>query len=163
MTQEEKDEEEEEKVKDITDAAPIASPSFSEIVDSLDKRLFKEKKPPSPPPLPKEEMVASEGVTISSGTTNTIPEDGCNLIVVSSNNQNDRAKTNTSTITIISDLPDPSNSLASNISQVILIPNSDYGAIFIAYSTGYCSHYSSTSFGGQYQMRLAFLNIAKQQ
>lgn len=113
-------------MKDSTDAAPIIAPSasFAEIRESLDKRLFKEKKPPSPPPLPlppvqqpKEEKVAAEGVTISSGMTTTVPEDNCNLIVVS-NNQGDRQKANTSTITIISDLPDLSNSLASNISQV---------------------------------------------
>lgn len=97
---------------DSTDAAP----SFSEIRESLDKKLFKEKEqPPSPPPPPLPEVV-SEGVTISSGGP-VIQEDTCNLIVVSGS-QGDRAKANTSTITIISDLPDPSNSLASNISQV---------------------------------------------
>lgn len=58
--------------------------------------------------------MVDEGVTIGGGgdATTMLQEDGCNLILVSG----DRA--NTSTITIISDLPDPSNSLASNISQV---------------------------------------------
>lgn len=94
-----------------------APPSFSEIRESLDRKLFKEReRPPSPPPPPLKEEVVSEGVTINSGTV--IQEDTCNLIVVSSSD-NSRAKVNnTSTITIISDLPDPSNSLASNISQV---------------------------------------------
>lgn len=103
--------------EDSIDATPVSS--FSEIRESINEKLFKEKKPPSPPPLPQEkeqenDKPISEGVTVRSAI---VQEDNCNLIVVS-NNQSDRTKANTSTITITSELPDPSNSLASNISQV---------------------------------------------
>ncbi|KAK4883119.1 hypothetical protein RN001_006438 [Aquatica leii] len=43
------------------------------------------------------------------------------LVTVSTTPPIDRAKLNTSTVTIITDLPDPSNSLASNISQVTVV------------------------------------------
>lgn len=57
----------------------------------------------------------SESVIIS-GSPSTRSIDDNNLVVVSTS-QSDRSKLNTSTI-IISDSSDPSNSLASNISQV---------------------------------------------
>ncbi|ENN82278.1 hypothetical protein YQE_01346, partial [Dendroctonus ponderosae] len=55
-------------------------------------------------------------VKVGSGTT---PEDSMNFVIVSTP-QSERNK-NTSTITINSDLPDQSNSLASNISQVTVV------------------------------------------
>ncbi|XP_044258953.1 STE20-like serine/threonine-protein kinase [Tribolium madens] len=61
--------------------------------------------------------VASDAVTVSAPATS---EDSVNNFVVVSS-QSERNKLNTSTITINSDLPDPSNSLASNISQVTVV------------------------------------------
>lgn len=64
------------------------------------------------------EKAGGEPVVVSTGTAMTASvEDGLNLVTVS-NMHGERVKANTSTITIISDMPDPSNSLASNISQV---------------------------------------------
>lgn len=54
-------------------------------------------------------------VTVSSSSTTT-PDDSLSLVVVSTPQSE---KNNTSTITINSNLPDTSNSLASNISQVM--------------------------------------------
>lgn len=51
-----------------------------------------------------------------------VSEESGNLVVVSTP-QADRSRINTSTVTIITDLPDPSNSLASNISQVSITQN----------------------------------------
>jgi hypothetical protein len=57
--------------------------------------------------------------TLEDVTINSVSplDSGTNLVVVSTPPA-DRSKLNTSTITIISDLPDLSNSLATNISQV---------------------------------------------
>lgn len=57
-------------------------------------------------------------VTVNSSNATT-PDDSLNLVLVSTP-QSERNK-NTSTITINSNLPDTSNSLASNISQVCYI------------------------------------------
>ncbi|KAJ8952708.1 hypothetical protein NQ318_021026 [Aromia moschata] len=61
---------------------------------------------------------ASDLVTVTSSSTTT-PDDSLNFVVVSTP-QSQRNK-NTSTITINSNLPDTSNSLASNISQVTVV------------------------------------------
>ncbi|XP_050313738.1 serine/threonine-protein kinase 10 isoform X2 [Anthonomus grandis grandis] len=76
----------------------------------LGKRLSKEKSASI-------EKIEDNVVTVNSSTTT--PEDSMTF-VRSSTPQSDRNK-NTSTITINSDLPDPSNSLASNISQVTVV------------------------------------------
>jgi hypothetical protein len=70
-----------------------------------------EEKRPSQEKLHFGDVAVGDTVTVNSqdGTVN-------NFLVVSP--QSERNKLNTSTITINSDLPDPSNSLASNISQV---------------------------------------------
>lgn len=58
--------------------------------------------------------LANDSVTVSASAA--LDDNLNNFVVVSP--QTERNKLNTSTITINSDLPDPSNSLASNISQV---------------------------------------------
>lgn len=64
------------------------------------------------------EKASGEPVVVNTGTARTASvEDGLNLVTVS-NTHGEKVKANTSTITIISDMPDPSNSLATNISQV---------------------------------------------
>ncbi|XP_030752127.1 serine/threonine-protein kinase 10 isoform X2 [Sitophilus oryzae] len=77
--------------------------------NQLGKRLSQEK------PM---HSVGDNIVTVNS-STGTTPEDSMSFVVVSTP-QSERSK-NTSTITINSDLPDPSNSLASNISQVTVV------------------------------------------
>ncbi|RZB41606.1 STE20-like serine/threonine-protein kinase [Asbolus verrucosus] len=64
------------------------------------------------------DVAVSDAVTVNSAAA--APEDNLNNFVVVSS-QAERNKSNTSTITINSDLPDPSNSLASNISQVTVV------------------------------------------
>uniref|UniRef100_A0AAR5QGB6 Protein kinase domain-containing protein n=1 Tax=Dendroctonus ponderosae TaxID=77166 RepID=A0AAR5QGB6_DENPD len=64
------------------------------------------------------ESVRDSIVTVNS-SSGTSPEDSINFVTVSTP-QSERNK-NTSTITINSDLPDQSNSLASNISQVTVV------------------------------------------
>uniref|UniRef100_A0AAR5QGE2 Protein kinase domain-containing protein n=1 Tax=Dendroctonus ponderosae TaxID=77166 RepID=A0AAR5QGE2_DENPD len=64
------------------------------------------------------ESVSDSIVTVNS-SSGTTPEDSMNFVIVSTP-QSERNK-NTSTITINSDLPDQSNSLASNISQVTVV------------------------------------------
>jgi STE20-like kinase len=73
-----------------------------------------EEKRPSQEKLHFGDVPVGDTVTVNSqdGTVN-------NFLVVSP--QSERNKLNTSTITINSDLPDPSNSLASNISQVTVV------------------------------------------
>lgn len=82
----------------------------SNVKDTLDEIILEEK------PIEKwtsSDTMINEGVLFNSNS-----EDNGNLIVVSTP-QTDRNKMNTSTVTIITDSPDPSNSLAANISQVI--------------------------------------------
>ncbi|KAF5301527.1 hypothetical protein FQR65_LT08831 [Abscondita terminalis] len=65
---------------------------------------------------PSVEKVINESVSVNNNVENV-----GNLVTVSTTPPTDRAKLNTSTVTIITDLPDPSNSLASNISQVTVV------------------------------------------
>lgn len=60
----------------------------------------------------------SENVVVGKGGAAGKSEELGNLVVVSTQQPERTGKLNTSTITIISDLTDPSNSLAANISQV---------------------------------------------
>lgn len=90
------------KIKDETDLTDIKHA----IENQLQKRQSQ---------IKLQSMEKGDTVTVSGTTT---PDDSLNNFVVVSTTQSDRNKLNTSTITINSDLPDPSNSLASNISQV---------------------------------------------
>lgn len=61
--------------------------------------------------------IAGDCITVSNSAGIKAPEEhDTNFVLVAS--PSERNKLNTSTITINSDLPDPSNSLASNITQV---------------------------------------------
>ncbi|KAF5277351.1 hypothetical protein FQA39_LY06164 [Lamprigera yunnana] len=67
-----------------------------------------------------EKWLTTEKIVNDTVSVNSLENIG-NLVTVSTTPQVDRTKLNTSTVTIITDLPDPSNSLASNISQVTVV------------------------------------------
>jgi STE20-like kinase len=89
------------------ETATMEGPAESKVEAEEEKRPSQEK-------LHFGDVAVGDTVTVNSqdGTVN-------NFLVVSP--QSERNKLNTSTITINSDLPDPSNSLASNISQVTVV------------------------------------------
>ncbi|CAH1131586.1 unnamed protein product [Ceutorhynchus assimilis] len=101
--------------KDIPDDANSRSSHIAHIKrvleSQLGKRLSQER-------VASVERINENIVTVNSSNATT-PEDSMNFVIVSTP-QSERNK-NTSTITINSDLPDPSNSLASNISQVTVV------------------------------------------
>lgn len=97
--------------RDVTDDVPPSSVNISEIRRALEKQLNKRLSQEKVQPLEK----VSDVVTVTSSSATT-PDDSLNFVVVSTP-QSERNK-NTSMITINSNLPDTSNSLASNISQV---------------------------------------------
>ncbi|CAH0552881.1 unnamed protein product [Brassicogethes aeneus] len=98
----------EEKPRDATDEVRSSS-RIREIKQALEKQLTRQNS-----------TEEKESVTISSSHTTT-PEESLSLIVVSTPTAERQTKLNTSTITINSDPGDPSNSLASNISQVTVV------------------------------------------
>ncbi|KAL1490995.1 hypothetical protein ABEB36_011658 [Hypothenemus hampei] len=69
---------------------------------------------------PKKILHATEDNTVTVNSSGTTPEDSMNFVIVQATHQTDKSK-NTSTITINNDLPDQSNSLASNINQVTVV------------------------------------------
>ncbi|XP_018327866.1 serine/threonine-protein kinase 10 isoform X2 [Agrilus planipennis] len=71
--------------------------------------------------IPGELNQTSDSVTITTPSNAINVDNSAGSLVVVSTPSADRGKVNTSTVTIISDLPDPSNSLASNISQVTVV------------------------------------------
>ncbi|KAF7274245.1 hypothetical protein GWI33_013083 [Rhynchophorus ferrugineus] len=102
-------------MRDLTDDVSRSS-NIAQVKQALEshlgKRLSQEK------PIPPSEKPGDNIVTVNSSSATT-PEDSMSFVVVSTP-QSERNK-NTSMITINSDLPDPSNSLASNISQVTVV------------------------------------------
>ncbi|XP_018577649.1 serine/threonine-protein kinase 10 isoform X3 [Anoplophora glabripennis] len=120
-------EEKVDKNRDVTDDICSSSVNVSEIRRALEKQLNKRLSQEKVQPFEK----VSDVVTVTSSSATT-PDDSLNFVVVSTP-QSERNK-NTSMITINSNLPDTSNSLASNISQVtvvtthppVIIDNSHY-------------------------------------
>lgn len=100
-----------ERIRDVTDDIRSSSVNISEIRQALEKQLNKRLSQEKVQPFEK----VSDVVTVTSSSATT-PDDSLNFVVVSTP-QSERNK-NTSMITINSNLPDASNSLASNISQV---------------------------------------------
>lgn len=96
-----------------------------DIMDAAFHKILSENQPLSEDVLEKDKsfdrspvLAVGDSITITSPSISPDLTVGGNLVVVSTTPQSDR-RHNTSTI-IINDLPDPSNSLASNISQVSL-------------------------------------------
>ncbi|ERL86432.1 hypothetical protein D910_03839 [Dendroctonus ponderosae] len=98
--------------KDFTDDASRSS-NIAQVKRALESQFGKRLSRDRPV-----ESVSDSIVTVNS-SSGTTPEDSMNFVIVSTP-QSERNK-NTSTITINSDLPDQSNSLASNISQVTVV------------------------------------------
>lgn len=76
---------------------------------------------PTPPPAAAAAVLAAGDSTAPSTNESSSSAASSSVqpvVIVSTSQQNDKFKHNTSTITIIPELPDPANSLASNISQV---------------------------------------------
>ncbi|CAG9858528.1 unnamed protein product [Phyllotreta striolata] len=96
--------------EDEMDACVSVSDIKRALENQFAKKLAQEK--------PSASVKAGDFITVTSSTATT-PDDSLNLVVVSAA-PSERTK-NTSTITINSNLPDTSNSLASNISQVTVV------------------------------------------
>ncbi|KAJ8934384.1 hypothetical protein NQ314_013425 [Rhamnusium bicolor] len=99
---------------DVTDDIRASTVNISEIKQALEYQLFKRLSQEKVQPFEK----VNDIVTVTSSNATT-PDDSLNFVVVSTP-QSERNK-NTSTITINSNHPDTSNSLASNISQVTVV------------------------------------------
>ncbi|VEN33845.1 unnamed protein product [Callosobruchus maculatus] len=97
---------------DTVDDVRVASVNIAEIKQALEHQLSKRLSTP-------EDKLQPTTNAMSSSTTSSLDE-GVGLVVVSSPSSSERSK-NTATITINSNLPDTSNSLASNISQVTVV------------------------------------------